>query len=82
MKNFGLSLASITLPSVEYKVETANETAMVNERTVRYLLEAIKDGFVAVNEVKITDSKGTVATFDLCTCTLNNELYGLNPSII
>lgn len=82
MRNFGLSLASSVLPSVEYKVETANETLTVNERTLRVILQHIKEGAIRIDEIRITDSIGTVATFNSDTCSLNVELFGLNPSII
>ena len=82
MRNFGLTLASIVLPSVEYKVETANETLTVNERTLRVILQHIKEGAIRVDEIRITDSIGTVATFNSDTYSLNVELFGLNPSII
>ena len=82
MKNYGLSLDSMVLPNVDYKVETANETLIVNERTLRVILQHIKEGAIRVDEIRITDSIGTVATFNSDTYLLNVELFGLNPSII
>ena len=83
MKNLGLSLNNLILPSVLFTIRTANEYhPMVNERTIRVILQHIREGAILIDEIEITDSIGTVATFNSKTYSLSNELFGLNPSSI
>ena len=77
MKDLGLNLKSMVVPDVSFKIETANDTIIANERTLRVILYEIRNGGILIDEVKITDSIGTVATFDSFTRSLNNELFGL-----
>ena len=77
MKDLGLNLKSMIVPDVSFKIETANDTIMANERTLRVVLNEIRNGGILIDEVKITDSIGTVATFDPFTRSLSNELFGL-----
>ena len=77
MKDLGLNLKSMIVPGVSFKIETANDTIIANERTLRVVLNEIRNGGILIDEVKITDSIGTVATFDSFTQSLSNELFGL-----
>ena len=77
MKDLGLNLKSMIVPDVSFKIETANDTIIANERTLRVVLNEIRNGGILIDEVKITDSIGTVATFDSFTHSLSNELFGL-----
>ena len=77
MKDLGLNLKSMVVPDVSFKIETANDTIIANERTLRVILYEIRNGGILIDEVKITDSIGTVATFDSFTRSLSNELFGL-----
>ena len=77
MKDLGLNLKKMIVPDVSFKIETANDTIIANERTLRAVLNGIRNGGILIDEVKITDSIGTVATFDSFTRSLSNELFGL-----